>query len=176
MDRDFEIRIGDDNIPYQTFNGKKYKLYPNRRYFTQHKHHMHHVVWEFYKGKRKKGFHIHHKDGNSWNNKIENLDEIRSFNHLSEHAKSKFKNKEWAKLFHEKGIEASKTWHKSEEGLQWHREHAIKNNFGKNIAIKRKCDFCEKEYIAKSKHGKFCHPNCKASNLRKRKRMERGSL
>ena len=33
--RDFEITTGPDGLPTQTFNGKTYKLWPNKRYFTR---------------------------------------------------------------------------------------------------------------------------------------------
>jgi hypothetical protein len=52
---------------------------------------MHWVVWEFYNGKNK-GFHIHHINENSWDNRIENLEEIKSSNHLQEHMKNRMIN------------------------------------------------------------------------------------
>ena len=176
MDKDFQIAIGDDGIPYQLFNGKRYKLYPGRRYFMQHKHHMHQKVWEHFNGERKAGFHIHHKDGNSWNNRIDNLEEIPSNKHLSEHAKKKFEDKEWHKQFHAKGIEAAKAWHKSPEGIEWHRQHAKNNNFGQQKHRQKQCEQCGKEYTAKTSHSKFCHQNCKAKALRARYKQMGKSL
>ena len=47
MDRDFEITTGPDGLPTQTFNGKTYKLWPNKRYFTRRQSiTMHTEVWE----------------------------------------------------------------------------------------------------------------------------------
>jgi hypothetical protein len=83
---DFTITIGEDNKPTQTFNNKEYKLHNGERYFNRGNKKMHWVVWEFYNGKRNKGFHIHHINENSWDNRIE---EIKSSNHLQEHMKNR---------------------------------------------------------------------------------------
>ena len=177
MDRDFEIRINANGKPYQTFNGRTFTLHPGARYFTSGPLHMHWYVWEHYNGKREKGYHIHHKDGNTWNNEIYNLEKVKSFTHLSEHAKERIKdNHEKFKEFYTKGIEAAKQWHKSAEGIEWHKQHAAKNNFGKPLSIESKCMHCGKDYIAKTKHAKFCHPNCKAKALRVRYKLAGKSL
>jgi hypothetical protein len=52
---------------------------------------MHWVVWEFYNGKKIKVF-IYTIYENSWDNRIENLEEIKSSNHLQEHMKNRMIN------------------------------------------------------------------------------------
>ena len=109
MEKDFGITIGDDGLPTQKFNGKDFKLYPREHYFSRGTKRMHVQVWESVNGKTPKGFHIHHKDGNTWNNSIDNLECIEGKKHLSIHGKERFKNNpEWAKAFHAKGIEKAK--------------------------------------------------------------------
>jgi hypothetical protein len=50
-----------------------------------------------------KGFHIHHIIENSWDNRIENLEEIKSSNHLQEHKKNRMiNNPEWFIEFQKK--------------------------------------------------------------------------
>jgi hypothetical protein len=62
---------------------------------------MHWVVWEFYNGK-KKGFHTPYK-WKFWDNRIENLEEIKSSNHLQEHMKNRMiNNPEWFIEFQKK--------------------------------------------------------------------------
>ncbi|MGM5483257.1 MAG: HNH endonuclease [Nanobdellota archaeon] len=138
---------------------------------------MHTAVWNYYNGKIDKKYHIHHKDKNPWNNRIENLELVGKNKHLSEHGKRRFKeNKEWAKEFHKKGVEEAKKWHKSKEGREWHKEHGKKT--WKNRKYKTLiCEVCGKEY--KTRHGwisKYCHQNCKAKALRKRRRDEKRSI
>ena len=177
MEKDFTITIGDDNLPIQSFNGKVYKLYPNRRYFMQHKHHMHHKVWEFYNGKRKKGYHIHHINGNAWDNRIENLEEIEAFKHLSEHIKNRWEeNPQLFKKFQEAGVESAKEWHSSPEGIEWHKEHG-KKSWENRKYRKLICQMCGKEY--ETRHGgesKYCHLNCKAKATRLRKKLNEENL
>jgi hypothetical protein len=129
---------------------------------------MHHKVWEFYNGVRRKGYHIHHINGNSWDNRIENLEEVEAFKHLSEHAKNM--SEEHKKKFQEAGIEAAKEWHSSEEGKIWHSEHG-KKIWEDREYIKKICEECGNEYETRhSGISKFCHLNCRAkSNRRSRK-------
>jgi hypothetical protein len=171
---ELEIKIGDDGNPYQEFNGRKYKLYPGRRYFTQHKHSMHRVVWEFFNGKIPKGKHIHHINENSWDNRLENLELIECSKHLSEHIKKKFeKDKEWFKEFQTLGTEASKVWHKSEEGRKWHSDHAMKNNFGGIVYGIGTCEVCGDEFTKKKKDQKFCTKGKSGNNCRSKSRRIR---
>src|SRR5690606_10094417 len=106
------------------FNGKPFKLQPRERYFNNGNKRMHTYVWEFNKGKVPKGCHVHHKNENTWDNRIENLEIIEASKHHSYHIQKRFRdNPDWAKEFHAKGIEASKEWHASKEGREWHSKH-----------------------------------------------------
>ena len=117
MEKDFGITIGDDGLPTQKFNGKEFKLYPREYYFSRGTKRMHVQVWESVNGKTPKGFHIHHKNKNTWDNNIENLELVQGNEHLREHGKERFKNNpDFAKHFQSKGIEKAKEWHKSKEG------------------------------------------------------------
>lgn len=48
--------------------------------------HLHIFVWEYVHGPRPKGVHIHHKDGNTWNWQIENLEAISPSDHKRLHS------------------------------------------------------------------------------------------
>lgn len=153
--------------PMQSFNGRDYYLYDGERYFSKSNKRLHVVKWEFYNEKVPKGFHVHHKDGNSKNNEIENLEIIEGKEHCKMHAIKRAKeNKTWLKNFQEKGREKAKEWHSTEAGLKWHREHAIKNNFGNLTYGQKQCKVCKKEYTAKTKNQEFCSRKCVSKNRR----------
>jgi hypothetical protein len=133
---------------------------------------MHTDVWIFYNGIIPKGFHIHHKDHNTWNNNIDNLELVEVNKHLSKHGKERFiKDKEWFNNFHSKGIIAAKEWHQSDEGKEWHKKHGKQSWVNRKYSIKI-CEQCKKEY--KTRHSgisKYCHNNCKAKALRDRRKL-----
>lgn len=173
MGRDFEIRTGNDNRLYQTFKGKVYKLYKGERYFCFGKwkkgsDRMHRDVWEFYNGKIPKGFEIHHKDENTYNNKIENLELLSQEEHYEKHKDDFIKKvtSEEHKKHLEEIRELTKEWHASEDGIKWHREHAIKNNFGKPDLPIKKCKQCECDFKPKTYTQEFCSNKCKTKHRR----------
>ena len=171
METNFGIKIGDDGLPFQEFNGKKFRLFPRERYFSRGTTRMHTEVWKFHNGAIPKGFHVHHKDENPWNNAIENLECIEAFKHLSEHSKKRVsENKEWFEDFQKKGIAVAPEWHRSEEGRQWHSEHG-KKIWQERESTTKQCEMCQKEYQTKfPSRSKFCHQNCKAKALRARRK------
>lgn len=153
-------------IPVQVFNGKEYHLYPGERYFSRHNKRLHRVVWEYYNGPIPKGCHVHHKDGNSWNNDIENLELITGKAHLSKHTNERVaEDPEPFRRNMHKAMEAAKDWHRSEEGREWHREHARKQGFGNGEKVEYTCGQCGKTFLAQRKNYKhhFCSNKCTAA-------------
>lgn len=122
-------------------------------------------VWKIKNGDIPKGYHIHHKDKNKSNNNIENLELIFCFDHLSLHAREE-KNRERSSKWCDKIRPLTKEWHKSKEGIEWHRKHGI-NTWKKREFIKINCLFCSIEIITKVYHQKFCNQNCKAKYARR---------
>lgn len=170
METNKRIKKRGQDLPSQEFNGKKYYLYNGERYFSKHNTRLHVVVWEFYNGiKVPKGFHVHHIDENTHNNDISNLEIIEGTEHLRMHGKKRVKeNKEWFKEFHAKGIEKEKEWHASEEGIEWHRQHAIKNRFGNKTYGEGVCEECGETFIKKKKEThKLCSNKCKSRSRRR---------
>ncbi len=172
MATNIEVKTEQCIIPVQVFNGKEYRLYPNERYFSRGRKRMHTEVWKFHNGEIPKGYHIHHVDGNAHNNDIANLNLINETLHLRYEGKKRFKeNPDFAKEFHAKGIEKAKEWHKSEEGLQWHREHGKKTWINKQL-FDAECTVCGKQYKTPfPTRSKYCHQNCKATALRRRRKF-----
>lgn len=64
--------------------------------------------------------------------------------------------------------ELAKEWHRSEEGTEWHKEHA-KNTFCVMPLITYNCQICGKKYESKRKNRtKFCSRACKVEDRRRR--------
>lgn len=138
---------------------------------------LHRETWKFYNGDIPEKHHIHHKDGDTDNNDISNLECLLGSTHLSEHASQP---NAWCNT--EKGKEhfthirsLAVNWHKSEEGRAWHKEHARKVAT-KVFAVKdvtKVCLICSKTYhvhAAVASRSKFCHPNCRQQAIRNRKK------
>lgn len=130
------------------FNGITYKLLSQGRYYLSQSNtnagrrnakSLHVAIWEFYNNRKvPKGYCIHHKDENVFNNDISNLECKRKKEHLSEHGKKNWENKE----YRERGIQQlnkirgkASDWHKSSEGLIWHQLN--KKNYSKPVYM---CD------------------------------------
>lgn len=166
-------------------DGIKFRCYPNaptsnlRKYYRcQSKlykkgiRYLHIYLWEkHYKQKVPKGYHIHHEDGDSHNNSIENLECKKQFKHLSDHFKEWHRqNKEKVSQHLQNINHLSKEWHGSPDGKKWHSEHGKKSFRGRKFETCF-CIECGKSYKTKQpKKSKFCHPNCKA---RHRRRVQR---
>src|SRR4030042_879850 len=160
------------------FEGLSFRRYPDskrrsdRVYFKaslpQGKNkYLHVAIYEKYKGEIPEGSHIHHIDGNTFNNSIDNLQCLNSIEHISNHYAEYYKNNKRKIQKHLAEISPlTVVWHRSQEGREWHRRHA-KNSF-KYEKEKYKCLQCEKEYIAVTTwQNKFCSNNCKSAYRRK---------
>jgi len=80
--RGFALR-GPNFQPIQEFDGKKFTL-RNTGYFgstTNERTLLHRYKWEYYNGKIPKGWDIHHKDENKWNNEISNFECLPKADH-----------------------------------------------------------------------------------------------
>jgi hypothetical protein len=155
------------NLPVQFFNGEKYTIYKNERYFSRGTKRLHRVVYEYFKGKIPDGMHVHHIDGNPQNNNINNLTLVDANKHVRVHGKKRaINNKQWLKKFYTAGIEKAKEWHASEDGHKWHKQHAKKFDFGHITYGKKNCEVCGSEFIAKKSDQKFCSNACKSKYRR----------
>lgn len=121
-------------------------------------------VWKYHNGETKKGFHIHHKDGDKSNNEIENLEEITVKEHVSKHYSEL---RSINNIIHINNIRPlTKEWHASQEGIEWHRQHGLKT-WEDRKSFKINCLFCGIEIETKTYHQKYCHQNCKAKHARR---------
>ena len=156
----------------QVFNSKEYKLYPGERYFSRGNKRLHRVVWEYHNGKIPKGYEIHHKDENTHNNNIDNLNLVHKKLHQRYTSKKRVKeNPEWFIDWNKKGRDAAAEWHKTEEGIEQLKE-ASRISWLKKVYHKKNCEVCGKEYETPfPTRSKYCHQNCRAKALRQRKNI-----
>lgn len=155
------------------WNGVLWRRYPQSKrrsdsaYFKSKGRYLHRALWEYYNGIIPEGYHIHHIDGNTLNNNIYNLEAINSADHLSYHADKNGINQSFIKKVeaHRKHLHKyAASWHSSEEGITWHREHA-KETIMQSFAYRRaKCEQCGDlfEYESVRDNGKFCSNKCKS--------------
>lgn len=155
-----QVTVISDTI--QEFNGVRY--YSCGPYFQRKGVRLHRTVWEHFNGPVPEGHHIHHKDENRANNQPGNLECLASSVHVSHHAKT---GGYWGN-----GIvaatEAAKDWHKSDAGREWHRQH-YETNCKDALHAKQlmQCQMCGSEFAGLAR-AKFCGPNCRAKDFRKR--------
>lgn len=163
------------------FNGVEYRLMGARKYYLSQERSnkkrknakgLHAAIWEHYNGMPvPKGHHVHHKDENTFNNDISNLELIKKGEHLSEHsrrwhAENRDKSKE---MIDKARIEASK-WHGSEEGRKWHSEHGKKTWENKHMYY-RTCEFCKKDFKSPFPQTKYCSQDCRTKASRERTKL-----
>lgn len=160
-----------------TFNGVTYKLMGGKRkyYLSQQRDNkkrkgakgLHVAVWEFYnKRSISKGRDIHHKDHNSFNNDISNLECLSIREHRSMHIKERIKNnpKLFKSYLDKARIEASK-WHGSPAGKKWHREKS-KKQWANPEKFECICKRCSKKFSSFHRTSIFCSDACVAAARR----------
>lgn len=151
----------------QYFNGIRFTMGPGRKYFSNSNvipKSMHQYVWSYYNWPIPKGYEVHHKDLNRYNNDISNLELLEKHEHREVHARLLTEEqREWRRNnLNEKARPKAIEWHKSEEGLKWHREHG-KTLHQKEIEVKCVCEQCGKEFITVNNKGitkRFCSGAC----------------
>ena len=164
------------------FHGITFRRYPDSKrwsdgnYYRPHAGHIrrgigaYHVeVWKEHNGKVPSGCVVHHKDGDTSNNAIENLELLSGHDHLSFHGKKKFAEHRDSFLKHLESIRPlTKEWHASPEGHVWHVQHGI-DCFSQREQKERICENCGKKYetVISGKGSRFCSNNCKSDSRRK---------
>lgn len=169
------------------FNGITFRRYPNAKRLSDRKYYradgrlrkqgisyLHREVWKFYNGEIPEGYHVHHKDENTLNNDISNLELLKGESHLSMHAKENYDNREF-KEGNSRQLDAIRAkaaeWHKSEAGRSWHKQHAIEIAQSEKAKgkIELVCAVCGKKYLAphnQRNRSKFCSNACYAKYRR----------
>jgi len=134
---------------------------------------LHVYVWEKYNGKVLKGYHVHHKDLDKDNNEIDNFKLLEGHEHLSLHGNLQDKKMLAERLAKYARPKASE-WHRSTEGIEWHKKHYedTKDKLYQEIEIV--CLHCGKKVkVINNGHNKYCSDKCKSSHrIRKKSDFE----
>ena len=155
---------------YKYYHNIKFTLDERSGYYqnsTIHKS-LHRFVWEENNGVIPKGYEIHHIDFNKSNNNISNLIMLSKKEHLEIHSKSltdeqrQFRRNNMNNVVRPKAIE----WHKSKEGLEWHKKHYQECLKESKPKMKKICIFCGSEFIGYS-NSNYCSNKCKSAQRRK---------
>jgi hypothetical protein len=168
------------------FEGHKYQKYSDRPYYERvgGRYLLHREIWAYHNGEIPEGYHIHHLDGDTANNTLENLQCMPASEHRAEHTEEKrLRGRQQQQLEHlEKIRHLATEWHRSEEGRAWHKkhaEHSIKSPtaakpYSKVVPVEGTCTICNTVFISKNPTRQIYCSNkcaCKASNTLKRAKI-----
>lgn len=159
----------------QYFDGGLYRRWPKERYFARGGKYLHRDVWAAAFGPIPDGCHIHHRDGNSVNNCLSNLECLPAADHLS--AEWKLHAGQRKHHFTAAARGKASEWHRSEVGRAWHRRHARRTkSWTKWKRVEKPCHNCGElvEMLERAGNAqKYCSETCKALAYRKRDAAKR---
>ena len=166
-----EVCYSEDK-KYAYFDGYKFTRDDRTGYYlySTERIRLHRYVWTYYNGLIPKGYHIHHIDADKGNNDISNLVMMLGQDHIKEHAQN-LTEEQKQKLrdnMNRMARPAACIWHKSKEGLKWHKRHyeEMKDRLHRKDTFK--CLECGEEFIATANgQTKFCSNACKSKYRRK---------
>ncbi|MFW6120648.1 MAG: HNH endonuclease signature motif containing protein [Petrotogales bacterium] len=164
-----------ENKKVITYKGRKYWISGNGKYFYNDKYNgngkkgrkkiaLHRKIYEDNFGEIPEGYIVHHKNGDTFNNKPSNLESKPRGKHQSEHVKEWFKDPEYRKKNRKslkKAQQKARTWHKSKKGREWHKDH-YDESLGMAKKHEHTCVICGKKYYStRIKKTKYCSDKCR---------------
>ena len=125
---------------------------------------LHRWVWEQCYGEIPQGFEIHHKDEDTSNNSIDNLECVSKEQHNQLHSSKSWSDRDAMFVHLEKIRPLSKSWHSSQDGLAHHKEIGALA-YKSHIPVDRKCDNCGVDFKSKQigNIDRFCSNKCKSA-------------
>lgn len=150
-------------------DGRSFTLCEGKRYHynTRLRKTLHQYLWEKENGPLPKGWEIHHKDLDTTNNDLSNLEAMPAEEHKAIHRELNKNNKVWLenkrKNLEKNARPKANEWHGSEAGREWHRKHyeEMKDKLHQTITIT--CECCGKECeVGLSTTNRFCSNKCKS--------------
>lgn len=155
----------------QYFDGGLYRLWPSDSYLSRGGRKLHRDAWASAFGTIPPRCHIHHRDGNVLNNRLENLECMDASEHLAlSRAQREPMDGGW---FTAEARQKAADWHASPEGKLWHKRHAAKTkSWTKWKREEKPCQHCQKPFQALVRAGgnssKYCSQACKVAAYRVR--------
>lgn len=155
----------------QYFRGALYRTWPSDRYFSKGGSRLHRDVWKAAFGPIPGKCHIHHRDGDVSNNKIENLECLEAKEHYR--IERKDGSPHGASTISQNARLKAAEWHASPAGREWHSRHAERiQGWTKWKREPKSCPECGVEFqalVRKSGNAQiYCGSACKVSAYRKR--------
>ncbi|RPI53705.1 MAG: HNH endonuclease [Deltaproteobacteria bacterium] len=126
-------------------------------------------MWELNNGKIPEGCCIHHKDENTLNNDISNLELKKAGKHMSEHLQKRDVEEQRRRMDHARAF--APKWHGSKDGKEFHKLLG-KRAWENKATFKVKCLFCGKEVDAYFKTRKFCDDKTCGNKYRRMQKRE----
>lgn len=146
------------------YEGCRYSLRQGYYIYTER---LHRRIWKDHYGEIPPNHHIHHKNGDSTDNRIENLECISK----KDHHKLHFDREKQTRILH-KARDAASAWHRSEYGRKVHSKMG-KESWNKREPIKRVCVICCKSFLTKNLNGtKYCSQKCRSKSQYIRDQIE----
>lgn len=156
------------------FMGFSFRRYPNakrksdQRYFKgwyifngkKEKGYLHRFKWMINYGEIPKGFHVHHKDLNYFNNDIDNFELKSPQSHRKLHAElwtDEYKSSLKKNLDQNRHL--ANDWHRSEDGIKQKKANYHFLLLEQNV--KKKCLNCSIEFETNRPNQKHCSSSCR---------------
>lgn len=159
-------------VEHRIFLGVKYYRYPDStrksesRYFKRGPIYLHRVIWAHHNGLIPVGCQIHHRDEDTTNNRLDNLELVTPKQHAKEHwteERAAASREHLDKVRHRAAV-----WHRSKVGREWHRALA-KATLRKVERLEYECERCGKRYKSlKRRTNRYCSSKCRAYARRDR--------
>ena len=116
-------------------------------------------IWRRTFGPIPRGWHIHHENGDPFDNRPKNLECLSPKEHAERHPDP-------SRTFSRKASLAAAAWHRSSAGRRWHRKHG-KGVFSRRRPTTRRCQMCFREFISISIRARYCSNACKSAYRRR---------
>jgi hypothetical protein len=149
-------------------DGRKFRLKEGQKYYynSNLRKHLHQYIWMKANGEIPEGHEIHHKDLNSFNNELSNLELLTIAEHKKLHSVVSWddERRERARENLSKNARPKASeWHGSEKGREWHKKH-FEENWDKIFQEKEfVCECCGGDFKAISNGvNRFCSNKCKS--------------
>lgn len=159
------VRVYTESVPSERMelDGKIYRRYPQsprkhlRNYFSRSGSFYHVALWVKHHGPVPDGYHVHHKDGDTTNNDISNLECLSAEHHAAAHPGRGKGEKQADHLTRIRPL--TKAWHASPEGLAWHADNARKawEHRKEHDLV---CGYCGGQFTSLFADAKFCGRSC----------------
>jgi hypothetical protein len=144
-------------------------MHKTERYYKTGKEWQHRRVWRQAHGPIPRGYVVHHKDGDGFNNDLSNLELMEKSEHARMHANERIASGD-LKPPSPEALQKAAEWHASPQGLRWHSENG-KRAWIDRVLHEKVCLVCKGTFMTPYPNKtKFCHANCRAVDFRRRHR------